>query len=296
MLYTIKEKGVMRGFLLSLFTIAVSAGFVSAKSPEWDRAHELYQRTEYGQALSLLDRVANKDADTLQLIGQCHFMQGDYKQAGDAFEKALALAPRSSELHRLLGNVYGRRAETGSMLTAPGNAKKARQYFEEAFELDPNNREAASNLFEYYLEAPGFLGGGLDKAETLAKRIATLDTPAGHHALAQLERKQKRYDAAEEQLRRAVELAPHQVTRLVDLAKFLADRGRVKESDEKFEEAERIAPNNPELLFTRAETYIQQKRNLKDAHQLLERYLTSPLTPDDPPRQEARTLLSQTGN
>jgi predicted Zn-dependent protease len=83
---------------------------------------------------------------------------------------------------------------------------------------------------------------------------------------------------------------------LVDLAKFLADRGRVKESDEKFEEAERIAPNNPELLFTRAETYIQQKRNLKDAHQLLERYLTSPLTPDDPPRQEARTLLSQTGN
>jgi tetratricopeptide (TPR) repeat protein len=296
MLYTIKEKGVMRGFLLSLFTIAVSAGFVSAKSPEWDRAHELYQRTEYGQALSLLDRVANTDADTLQLIGQCHFMQGDYKQAGDAFEKALALAPRSSELHRLLGNVYGRRAETGSMLTAPGNAKKARQYFEQAVELDPNNREAASNLFEYYLEAPGFLGGGLDKAETLAKRIATLDTPAGHHALAQLERKQKRYDAAEEQLRRAVELAPHQVTRLVDLAKFLADRGRVKESDEKFEEAERIAPNNPELLFTRAETYIQQKRNLKDAHQLLERYLTSPLTPDDPPRQEARTLLSQTGN
>jgi len=286
----------MRGFLLSLFTIAVSAGFVSAKSHEWDRAHELYQRTEYGQALSLLERVANKDADTLQLIGQCHFMQGDYKQAGDAFEKALALAPRSSELHRLLGNVYGRRAETGSMLTAPGNAKKARQYFEQAVELDPNNREAASNLFEYYLEAPGFLGGGLDKAETLAKRIATLDTPAGHHALAQLERKQKRYDAAEEQLRRAVELAPHQVTRLVDLAKFLADRGRVKESDEKFEEAERIAPNNPELLFTRAETYIQQKRNLKDAHQLLERYLTSPLTPDDPPRQEARTLLSQTGN
>ena len=196
----------MRGLCLFLFALAVSAGFASAKTPDWDRAHELYQRTEYAQALSLLDRVPNKDADTLQLIGQCHLMQADYKQAGDAFEKALALAPRSSELHRLLGSVYGRRAETGSVFTAAGNARKARQYFEQAVELDPNNREAAADLFEYYLEAPSMLGGGIDKAENLAKRIVTLDAPAGYHALAQLERKQKRYDEAEAELRRAVEL------------------------------------------------------------------------------------------
>ena len=285
----------MRGLYLLLITLAASAGFVSAKTPEWDRAHELYQRTEYAQALSVLDRVSDKDADTLQLIGQCHFMQGDYKQAGDAFEKALALAPRSSELHRLMGNVYGRRAETGSVFTAAGNARKAHQYFEKAVELDPNNREAVANLFEYYLEAPGFMGGGLDKAETLVVHLTRLDTPGGHHALAQLERKRKHYDAAEEQLRRAVELAPHQVGRLVDLAKFLSDRGRVKESDEKFAEAARVAPNDPELLFARAETFIQQKRNLNDARELLERYLAIPLTPDDPPRQDARTLLSKTG-
>jgi Flp pilus assembly protein TadD len=286
----------MRGLLAFLLTIAVSAGSALAKTPEWDRAHELYQRTEYSQALSVLDRISSKDVDTLQLIGQCYFMQGEYKQAGEAFEKALALAPRSSELHRLLGNVYGRRAETGSMLTAPGNAKKARQYFEQAVELDPYNREAASNLFEYYLEAPSFLGGGIEKAQTLAKRIATLDMPAGHHALAQLEGKQKRYDAAEQQLRSTVALAPRQVGPLIDLAKFLSDRGRVKESDEKFEEAAHMAPNSPEVMFARAETYIQQKRNLADARQLLQRYLASPLTPDDPPREDARTLLSEAGH
>ncbi len=286
----------MRGLLAFLLTIAVSAGSALAKTPAWERAHELYQRTEYSQALSVLDGIPNQDVDTLQLIGQCYFMQGEYKQAGEAFEKALALAPRSSELHRLLGNVYGRRAETGSMLTAPGNAKKARQYFEQAVELDPYNREAASNLFEYYLEAPSFLGGGIEKAQTLAKRIATLDMPAGHHALAQLEGKQKRYDAAEQQLRSTVALAPRQVGPLIDLAKFLSDRGRVKESDEKFEEAAHMAPNSPEVMFARAETYIQQKRNLADARQLLQRYLASPLTPDDPPREDARTLLSEAGH
>jgi hypothetical protein len=49
-------------------------------------------------------------------------------------------------------------------------------------------------------------------------------------------------------------------------------------------------------LFVRAETYIQQKRNLNDARRLLERYLASPLTPDDPPREDARALLSKAGN
>jgi Flp pilus assembly protein TadD len=129
----------------------------------------------------------------------------------------------------------------------------------------------------------------------LVKHITSLDPPAGHHAQAQLEGKRNRYEAAEEQLRRAAELAPRQVGRLIDLANFLAQRGRVKESDEKFTEAARIAPDNPLLLYARAETYIQQKRNLNDAHVLLERYLASALTPEDPSREEARVLLSKTG-
>jgi tetratricopeptide (TPR) repeat protein len=286
----------MRGLLFVLFALAVPAGSASAKTPEWDRAYDLYQRTQYTQALTLLDRAHNKDADTLQLIGQCRLMQGDYKQAAEAFEKALALTPQSSELRRLMGTVYGRRAETGSVFTAPGNARKARQYFEEAVQLDPNNREAVANLFEYYLEAPGFLGGGIEKAEELVRNIAKLNPAAALHAQAQLASKRKRFDVAEAQLRRAIQTAPQEVGRLIDLAKFLSDRGRVKESDQTFVEAARLAPNSPQLLFARAETFIQQKRNLDDARQLLERYLASPLTPDDPPRQDARALLSHAGN
>jgi tetratricopeptide (TPR) repeat protein len=279
----------MRGLLLFLFALSVWG-----RGPEASRARELYQRTEYLQALAVLDRISNKSADELQLVGQCYFMQGEYRRATEAFEKALPLAPRDSELHRWLGNAYGRRAETGNVFTAPGNARRSRQYLEQAVELDPSNREAVANLFEYYLEAPSFMGGGMDKAESLILHLAKLDTPASHHARAQLEDKRKHYDAAEEQLRRAADLAPRQPGRLIDLAKFLSDRGRVKESDEKFTEAARLAPDSPQLLFARAETYIQQRRNLNEARQLLERYLSSPLTPDDPPREDARALLAKT--
>src|SRR5689334_22496884 len=166
---------MMRGLSVLVFSLAVWA-----KTPDWDRAHELYQRTDYVQALATLDGIPNKGSDEFQLIGQCHLMRGDYRMATEAFEKALALSPSSSELHRLLGNAYGRRAEMASVFTAPGYAREAHQYFEQAVNLDPNNREAVANLFEYYLEAPGIMGGGIDKAENLVTRISKLDPPAGY--------------------------------------------------------------------------------------------------------------------
>ena len=51
------------------------------------------------------------------------------------------------------------------------HASKARQYFERAVALDPANEEAMNDLFDYYLQAPGFLGGGFERAEQVAKRI-----------------------------------------------------------------------------------------------------------------------------
>ena len=82
-----------------------------------------------------------------------------------------------------LGRTWGRRAETASPFVAPFNAAKARDYFEKAVALDPTNRDALGDLFDYYLDAPGFLGGGADKAEALANRIAAIDPPEGHFLL-----------------------------------------------------------------------------------------------------------------
>src|SRR5262249_27510490 len=98
---------------------------------------------------------------------------------------------------------------------------------------------------------------------------------------------------AEQALRRAVELEPKSPGRLIDLAKFLAQHGRQSESDALFAQAAKLGPDSPEWLFARAEVYIQQKRNLDDARRLVQRYMTSSLTPDNPSREEARKLLNK---
>jgi tetratricopeptide (TPR) repeat protein len=271
--------------------LALLAAAASAAGPEIDRARKLYNSTDFDGSLRLLSAMPAKDGAVYELIGRNYYMQREFKKATEALEKAMAAEPGNSGYALWLGRAFGRRAETSSPFTAPGYASKTRQYFEKAVQLDPRNLDALTDLFEYYLEAPGFLGGGLDKAAATASRIAQVDAAEGHTAQAKLAEKKKEYGAAEQFFRRAVESAPHQAGRLVDLARFLIRRGRDREAEQTFAKADAIAPNNPKLLYERAEAYIRNGRNPELARELLQRYLNSTLTADDPPRSDAAKLL-----
>jgi tetratricopeptide (TPR) repeat protein len=266
-----------------------------AETAVWTRAYTLYQRTDYNGSLELLLPLDKKDAAAFQLIGQDFFMLGEYRKASEFLEHAATLTPDNPDCLLWLGRAFGRRAETSGPFTAPGYAFKARQMFERAVALDPSNRAAIGDLFEYYLQAPDFMGGGESKAAALAARVARQDPAEGHYYQALLDQQRKHYDSAEEHLRAALELAPRQVGHFLDLAKYLAVRGRTNESDALFEEAERIAPATPKVLYERAQTYIRTGRNLEEARRLLERYLHAPLTPSDPPKSGAETLLRKLG-
>lgn len=275
-----------------LFALAVSTGLL-ALGQDLRKAEELYQRTDYHGSLKVLRAIPSPDAKARSLMGQNAFMLGDYKQAVEYFQKLTEIDPTNSDYVLWLGRAWGRRAETASPFTAPMAASRARQYFELAVKLNPNNKEATGDLLDYYLNAPGFLGGGLDKATALARLIGQNDPAEGHWAAAQIAERRKQYDTAEDQLRRAIELAPRQVGRVLDLAKYLAKHGRVQESEAEFAQAEKLAPNSPKVLYTRAKTYVETKRNLEEAKILLQKYLQSNLTPEDPPREEAQKLLQR---
>lgn len=279
---------------LALFILAFS---LPALAGDLERARDLYTRTDYKAALQTLEKSPEAaTAAGMTLAGQSHFMQGNFKKAVEYFEKAAALDPRSSTAQLWLGRAWGRRAETSNPLQAPGFASKARQSFEAAVKLDPKNREAVGDLLAYYLEAPGFLGGGMDKAAALAERTRDADPVEYHYNMAKIAERRKQYDAAEGQLRRATEMAPKQVGRLVDLAKFLSSRGRIDESEAAFRQAEKIDAANPTLVFERANAYVQGKRNLPEAKKLLQRYLLMAVTADDPPKLDAKKLLEQLGD
>lgn len=273
-------------------SLCLAAGLWAA-SPELEQARRLYNLTDFDGSLKVLRSASQKDASIYTLMGRDYYMLADYKRATEALDLAIAADPSSAEAFLWDARAYGRRAETSSMFTAAGQASKARQYFERAVQLDPKNVEAMGDLFEYYLEAPGFMGGGMDKARTMMARIAAINPAEGHWAEAKIAEKRKEYGTAEAQLRSAIDAAPQQVGKIVELAKFLAKQGRIQEADQSLARADAIAPGAPKLMYARADLYIQTNRNRRQARELLQKYLSSSLTPDDPPRSDAMKLLKQ---
>jgi len=57
--------------------------------------------------------------------------------------------------------------------------------------------------------------------------------------------------------------------------------------------AEKMAPKDPQVMFTTAQTYIEAKQNLPAAKALLQSYLQVQLNPELPTREEAAKLLKQ---
>ena len=84
-------------------------------------------------------------------------------------------------------------------------AKKARVEFETAVQLNPENVEARGDLSEFYVEAPGMMGGGTDKAEAQAQALEKLFPARAHWIRARIAEKKKDYPTAEKEYRAAIQ-------------------------------------------------------------------------------------------
>jgi len=229
--------------------------------------------------------------------GVAAFEREDYKEAANAFDAALEAEPTDPQLLVWRGRAYGRRAERATgfgKLAAFGMARKVRESFEEAVAADPKNLDALESLFSFYLEAPGIVGGGTDKAEELIPRIAAVRPAQGERARAQLFETAGNMAAAEAALRRAIELEADEIGHVLSLASFLARRGRFDESDRLFAQGFERQPDSPRVWFSRAKALVRSERRPEEARRLLERYLRTPLeAPDAEPYSAARELLDQ---
>lgn len=217
----------------------------------------------------------------------------NYDGAIAVFEKATQAAPGNPEYHDWLGKAYGRKAERVIFFRAIGLARKARNEFQKSVELDGRYVDGLSDLLDYCLQAPGFLGGGLDRAKTVAAQMAKASPTEGHRAEALIRTKERDYAGARKEYQRAIDLDPAKVGRLLDLAAFLNERGDYAEADAVFDRAEKLAPHSPDYLFTRGQQLVLSKRDHERARELLRAYLRSERKPDDASPSEVESLLKK---
>src|SRR5450759_2400121 len=111
------------------------------------------------------------DAESSNLLCRAYFALEEWDRAESSCRKAALLDPDNSRFHLWLGRVYGEKADRANFLAAAGLAGKVRGEFERAVQLDPKDVDARLDLAEFYLAAPGIVGGGEQKAREQARSI-----------------------------------------------------------------------------------------------------------------------------
>jgi tetratricopeptide (TPR) repeat protein len=163
--------------------------------------------------------------------GAALYAKGDGEGAVAAFEKAVALDPASSELHRQLGDAYGLAAQKAGMFSRMSLGKKSIAAYEKAVALDPANLAARGSLATVYQMAPAVMGGGMDKAYAQAAEIKKRDDNRGRLTYALLHIGEKKYAEARAEVDEVLRAEPgnyaalFQTGRLAALAGDQLDRG-----------------------------------------------------------------------
>lgn len=226
---------------------------------------------------------APNDAASHNWLCRAYFAVSNWDRAISACERAVALQPSSSEYHLWLGRSYGEKADASSFLTAAGLAKKVRNEFERAVQLDPANVPARVDLAEFYLEAPGIVGGGQDKARAQAALVAKLNPAKAHWIQGRLAEKNKDLTSAEREYRAAIEASHGGANAWLNLGLFYRKTGRLDEMQDALKKAADAPLDQPEVLVDAASTLLRANRDLPFATQLVRRYLASATVEQAPP-------------
>src|SRR5690348_2852675 len=192
----------MRRLALVLILIIAQAIVAGANSaPE-----EMLRLGRANDARQLLNEAVQKnpnDAQSYHLLCRLYFQLELWDTSLKMAEKSVALEPGNSAYHQWLGRAAGRKAENSNPVTAFNLARRVRAEFERAVALDGNNLLARTDLSEYYMEAPGFLGGDKNKSRQQADAIAKSDPALATYIYARVEEKQSN-PHAEQQYKKAI--------------------------------------------------------------------------------------------
>ena len=158
------------GVLAAALVLSLAAP-VRAQSPATAAAPvdgpQLFDQRRFAEARTVFAAAVKAnpgDAKALTYMGRLAFNDSSYDVAASWFEKAVAIDTRNPQLLYWLGRAYGRDARKANPFRAPGLARKARDQFIKALQIDPNHPESREALVIFYRDAPGFVGGSMAKA------------------------------------------------------------------------------------------------------------------------------------
>ncbi len=186
----------LASFLLALYLCT------SLAAQNLQQGVALFEQKKYAEAkkiFTILDDDHQDYAQAQYYLGRMAFDEQKYEDAADFFDEAVDTNEKVAIYHYWLGAAYGSYAQQASMIKQGILAPKIKNAFEKCVALDGKNKDCLSGLIQYYIQAPSFMGGDLDKALANAKALKNLDKEQGTVLLAQIYTKQGKHAEAEKE-------------------------------------------------------------------------------------------------
>jgi tetratricopeptide (TPR) repeat protein len=284
--------------LLGLLAIAAAVSTVvtmTATASVADSAKEMLTSGRIDDAIAeLKGRLSSSptDAESANLLCRAYFALEDWDRAESSCRKAASLAPDNSQFHLWLGRVYGEKADRANFLSAAGLAGKVRGEFERAVELNPKDVDARLDLAEFYLEAPGIVGGGDQKAREQAQAIAAINPAREHWVYARIAEKKKDTATAEHEYRQYIDLSKDDAEAWLNLALFFRHQKRIDDMTQAIHKLSQAPMPKPDVLVEASGLLNRSGREYPFAIEMLRRYLaTGPV--EAAPAFKAHYLLGE---
>jgi tetratricopeptide (TPR) repeat protein len=295
------SRSSFRSLLAGLFIAVLCAVALPARGAVEDdlppRLAKLQNDGHYGELAQALQTAVADQPQSAVLrywLGRSYYELRDYDHAEDNLERATELAPNSSEYYDWLGKASGRKAQHANPFSAFSLARKTRHSFETAVRLSPTNIQAQRDLISYLLNAPGFLGGGDDKALQQIQALSVVDAVDGMLARAEYYTTRKKFDLAAAEYQKILKTDVRRAGVPMEIAEYYRDRGDAVHMQAAVDAAAKLSPEDPRLEYYRGVALVLAQGEASAAEKHLRTYLqTVPDGSQVPPHSSAHEWLGK---
>ncbi len=246
-------------FALSAFAAVDSTGIKLLGGRENEKAQVFFE--------AALKNNPN-DAELHYWLASSLLRQHKIGEAQDAIEEALEKNDAVSKYHFLRGAILGEKAMNANVISQGFLAPKVKKAFLRAVELDPKNADAHIGLFNYYLQAPGIMGGSEEKAFDEAGIVAGLDPYRGHLLLAAYHIKKNDAVNAEREYKKSIDVNPENLNTYYQYGMFLEKQKKTDQASAQFKKIIEIGPKDHEAYYL----YGRAMLNLERYDQAIEKF------------------------
>jgi tetratricopeptide (TPR) repeat protein len=267
--------------------------FVTFGQSKIEVAKKLFDEQKFAEASKILTPIKSESTEyavAQYYLGRIALETKKYDDAQDYFERAIEKNEKVAEYHSWLGNTYGIIARDGNMIKKAMLAPKMKKEWEKAIALEPKDMDSRTSLIQYYLQAPAFAGGSVDKAKEVAYQIVKLKPAEGHLQLGNIYLSEKKRNEAEKEFKEMVKADPAYVS---GLASFYVKEKKYDQAFTLFEEALKTNPNDMSAVYQLGKTSAISGTKLERGEECLKKYLAYKPKVNEPSIAGANMRLGQ---